>query len=123
MRDFQFGDVVEYEEKSFVFLVLTADVLFLAHVFPKRRSEELQDLLARRGTIGSTALTYIMLTTEDFEDNMCSLGSPDFSFYAQQLLKKTKYSLNTADSKALKKLIASGNASPKLQKAIKQSTK
>lgn len=125
MKDLQFGDIILYQEDYYVFLATTKSILYLAKIFSKYNSKKLKnkiDMMLAKGIIdtSTTLLAYITLTTDDFEDRMCSAAQPDMDLYNVLYLTKTKFKLSAEDKKSLKVMIKNGETSVSLREEIEK---
>ena len=123
-----FGDVFKYDEKDYVFLAKTEDIVYAAKIFDKEYSTLYNKVFTKISKNGqrSGELTqrylycFVELKTEEFKERICYYGKSDendVSDFLENVIGK----LNEEDLKELhKEILADDLVSELLKEKVKE---
>ncbi len=120
-----FGDIVEYFESKYVFLVATLRFVFIAKILTESTTKEAESLLKIHQKKGSpieeiSLFWFVRLTTEDFKGQWANLAKAQQSSNASKFFRKiNSLKLVEDDLIALKKEILDKRTWPELKREIK----
>ena len=128
MTSLLFGDIFRYNEKEYIFLAKTEEVLYAAQILNPEISGRIDKVYQSKiynGKLtkvleGNILYCYVILQTEEFKDRMAhfaTTGKDGFS----PLLEKLPLQLNKEDLKAIKAEIVEKNAIPLALKELVKS--
>ncbi|KKP61243.1 MAG: hypothetical protein UR54_C0004G0017 [Candidatus Roizmanbacteria bacterium GW2011_GWA2_34_18] len=122
---FTFGDIIEFYESKYVFLVATLRFVFIARILTEYNTKEAESLLKIHQNKGSSVeenplFWFVRLTTEDFQGQWAHLAHAQQSSDSSKFFKKiSSKKLVEADLIALKKEILEKRTWPELKREIK----
>jgi len=108
MTSLIFGDLFEYNDKTYIFLAKTENIIYVAEVLGLRLSkkidEECQRAIARNRRIDEKVLyCYVKLQTEEFKERLAFLGGAgkDGNIDYRDLFSKLPIALKKEDLKQI----------------------
>lgn len=122
---YTFGDILEYFESKYVFLVATLRFVFIAKILTETDTREAENLLRIHQKKGSpieeiSLFWFVRLKTEDFKGQWANLAKAQQSSDSSKFFKKiNSLKLVEDDLIALKKEILSKRTWPELKREIK----
>lgn len=118
-----FGDVFEHNNKFYVFLVKSEEVLYVAEILNLEKSQLLERsfnaAIRKNRPIRNPLYCYVKLETEKFKDRVAHCGLPGKDIFS---IKKSSIILKSKDIKAIYKEIRDDKAPVpiELKKLVKE---
>ena len=117
-----FGEVIEYEGKEYVYLAATHELIYLARILDHDQTKALlqrSDIAFTSGGIPKTTVqtqnvlySYVILTTREVEERAAHLARTDYPFNSSFVFNKI-CPLNKNDHEELRKeILQEGSAAP-----------
>lgn len=125
MTSLLFGDIFRYNEKEYIFLAKTEEILYAAQILNLEVSGKIERIYQSKvykGKLtkileGNILYCYVILQTKEFKNRMAHFATTGRDGFAQ-LLEKLPIQLRKEDLKAIKEEIISKNAIPMALKEL-----